>query len=165
MGPWSVKPAFRPPGRSTDQRSQFTCLVNISTYHPNKASILWTAVRYFNCSYRYLYGVGRYGRVCTCTATAVKYIFFFLLCRQPAVCMSTQRTFPTTRTDMSPAGWGFEPGTDSPVRALPFSHHISHFLETYALQENEQTNTGPVFFINRNNEVRFFKHESSVFVQ
>ena len=40
MGPGSVRPAFQQRGRATGQRSQFTCLVYISTYHPNKASIL-----------------------------------------------------------------------------------------------------------------------------
>jgi len=58
MGPGSVRPAFEPRGWSTGQPSQFTCIVYISTYHPNKASILSTAVHYCTCSYRYLALVG-----------------------------------------------------------------------------------------------------------
>jgi len=46
---------------------------------PNKASTLWTAVRYCTCSYLYLYSVGRYGRVCTCTATKLYFLFVLLL--------------------------------------------------------------------------------------
>ena len=78
MGPGSVRPAFQPRGRSTGQRSQFTCLIYISTYHPNWAvPVLWTAVRYCTRSYRYLYGVGRYVRVCTCTATRAPFLSLF----------------------------------------------------------------------------------------
>ena len=63
------QPAFQPRGWSTGQRSQFTCPEYTSAYDTNKANILSTAVHYCTSSYRYLYGVGWYVRVCSCTAT------------------------------------------------------------------------------------------------
>ena len=68
-GPGSVNQHSSHMDGQTGQRSQFTCPVYIPAYLTNKASILWTAVRYCTCSYWYLYGVGWYGRVSTCTAT------------------------------------------------------------------------------------------------
>jgi len=69
MGSRVGQPAFQSRGRSNQPALTIYLSCIYSYLSPNKASILRTAVRYCTCSYRYLYGVGRYGRVCTCTAT------------------------------------------------------------------------------------------------
>ena len=82
MGPGSVNQhSSHVDGQPASAHNLPALYIHIATYHPNKASIRWTTVRYCTCSYRYLYGVGRYDRVCTCTATKLlmSYLFFLLL--------------------------------------------------------------------------------------
>jgi len=68
-GPGSVNQHSSHVGGQPASAHNWPVLYIYSYLSPNKASTLWTAVRSCTCSYRYLYGVGWYGRPCTCTAT------------------------------------------------------------------------------------------------
>jgi len=70
MGSRVSQPACLPRGRSNRPALTIYLSCIYSYLPPNKASTFWTAVRYCTCSHRYVYGVGRYGNLCTCTATS-----------------------------------------------------------------------------------------------